>query len=30
MTEMQRSYLRVVVVWVVTLVGLYAMQTYFS
>ncbi len=30
MTEMGRTYLRVFVVWVFTLAGLYALQAYFS
>lgn len=30
MTEMGRTYVRVVVVWVASLVGLYALQLYFS
>lgn len=28
--EMQRSYLRVLLVWIVTLAGLYAAQEYFA
>lgn len=30
MTEMRRSYVRVLVVWVVTLIGLYLLQLAFS
>lgn len=30
MTEMQRSYVRVMVVWVVVLIGLYVLQVHFS
>lgn len=30
MTEMSRTYVRVVVVWVAVLLGLYALQAYFS
>lgn len=30
MTEMGRTYVRVVVAWVASLVGLYALQLYFS
>jgi hypothetical protein len=30
MTVARRHYLRVIVVWVITLVGLYAFQQYFS
>ncbi len=30
MTAMQRTYVRVVIVWVITLAGLYAFQAYFT
>jgi hypothetical protein len=30
MTEMRRSYARVLITWIVTLVALYALQEYFS
>jgi hypothetical protein len=30
MTDMRRSYVRVLVVWAVTLLALYAFQEYFS
>jgi hypothetical protein len=30
MTPMSRTYVRVVIVWVVTLAGLYAFQWYFT
>ena len=30
MTTMQRTYVRVFIVWVITLVGLYAFRTYFT
>lgn len=30
MTEVTRSYVRVLVIWVLTLAGLYAFQWYFS
>jgi hypothetical protein len=30
MTNIQRSYVRVLVVWVLTLAGLFAFQQYFS
>jgi hypothetical protein len=30
MTDMRRSYVRVLVVWAVTLLALYALQEYFS
>ncbi len=30
MSDMRRSYVRVLVVWVVTLLALYAFQEYFS
>jgi hypothetical protein len=30
MSGMQRSYVRVVIIWVVVLAGLYAFQQYFS
>jgi hypothetical protein len=30
MTPMQRTYIRVVVVWVVTLVALYAFQAFYT
>jgi hypothetical protein len=30
MTEMQTSYVRVIVVWVLTLAGLFAFQQYFA
>ena len=30
MTPMQRTYVRVVIVWVITLAGLYAFQQYFT
>jgi len=30
MSNMRRSYVRVLIVWVVTLLGLYAFQEYFS
>ena len=30
MTEMRQSYVRVLIVWVITLLALYAFQEYFS
>jgi hypothetical protein len=30
MTEMRKSYARVLIVWVITLLALYAFQEYFS
>lgn len=30
MTPMQRTYVRVVIVWLITLAGLYAFQQYFT
>jgi hypothetical protein len=30
MTEMRRSYARVLIVWAITLLALYALQEYFS
>jgi hypothetical protein len=30
MSDVRRSYLRVIVIWVVVLVALYALQEYFS
>lgn len=30
MTDVTRSYIRVLVIWVLTLAGLYAFQQYFS
>jgi hypothetical protein len=30
MTEMRRTYVRVVITWIASLLGLYALQAYFS
>ena len=30
MSDMHRSYMRVLAIWVLTLLGLYALQQYFS